>query len=66
MTSIRIENFAGIAPRYSPRLLPKNGAQTAANAKLLSGELRGLHEAQLLYDFNSTSPPNPIARRTLR
>lgn len=62
MTSLKIEGFAGVAPRYSPRLLPKNGAVTAANAKLLSGELRGLHETQLLYDFNPLSPPNPIAR----
>lgn len=62
MSSIRIENFAGVAPRYSARLLPKNGAQIAANAKLLSGELRGLHETQLLYDFNPLSPPNPILR----
>lgn len=62
MTSLKIENFAGVAPRYSPRLLPPNAAQTASNAKLLSGELRGLHETQLLYDFNPLSPPHPILR----
>jgi len=62
MTSLRIENFAGVAPRYSDRLLPKNGAVVAANVKLLSGELRGLHETQLIYDFNPLSPSNPIVR----
>lgn len=62
MASIKIQNFAGIAPRYSTRLLPQNGAQVAANAKLLSGELRGLHEAQLLYDFNPLTPAHPIQR----
>lgn len=62
MTVLRIENFAGVAPRYSARLLPKNGATIASNAKLLSGELRGLHETQLLYDFNQNSPPHPVVR----
>jgi hypothetical protein len=55
MTSIQIENFAGIAPRMSARLLPSNGAVTAANAKLLSGELRGLRETQVLHDFGLTN-----------
>jgi hypothetical protein len=62
MSSIKIQGFAGVAPRYSNRLLPQNGAVTAANAKLLSGELRGLHETQLLYDFNPLNPSSPIAR----
>lgn len=55
MTTIKIDNFAGIAPRLSARLLPYNGATTAANAKLLSGELRGLRETQLLHDFGTTA-----------
>jgi hypothetical protein len=62
MASIKIQNFAGIAPRYSNRLLPPNGAVTASNAKLLSGELRGLHEAQLLFDFNPLTPSAPVTR----
>ena len=62
MASIKIQNFAGIAPRYSARLLPQNGAVTASNAKLLSGELRGLHEAQLLFDFNPLVPTYPVQR----
>lgn len=53
MTVIKIENFAGIAPRMSNRLLPNNGAVAAENAKLLSGELRGLRQTQLIYDFGT-------------
>ena len=62
MAIIKVDNFAGIAPRYSARLIPPNGATRADNAKLLSGELRGLHEAQVIKDFNPLFPPNPIAR----
>lgn len=62
MTILKIENFAGIAPRYSARLLAQNGATTASNCKLLSGELRGLHETQLLHDFTADNLPNPVAR----
>lgn len=61
---IKVENFAGIAPRYSARLLADNAAVRADNAKLLSGELRGLHETQLLHDFNTDADPldPPITR----
>lgn len=62
MASIKIQGFAGVAPRFSPRLLPQAGAQTAANVKLLSGELRGLHETQVLFDFNLLSPPQVVSR----
>jgi hypothetical protein len=62
MASIKLQNFAGIAPRWSNRLLPQNGAVIAANAKLLSGELRGLHEAQLIFDFNPLTPITPVQR----
>lgn len=53
MSTIRIENFAGIAPRWSNRLLPQNGAVRADNCKLLSGELRGLRQTQPLFDFGT-------------
>jgi hypothetical protein len=62
MTTIKISDFAGVAPRWSARLLPNNGAVNAENAKLLSGELRGLHETQLLHDFSLDDPPAPIVR----
>ncbi|MDP9112272.1 MAG: hypothetical protein M3O20_01165 [Acidobacteriota bacterium] len=58
MSTIKIDNFAGISPRQSARLLSYNSATTAANAKLLSGELRGLRETQILHDFGLT----PTAR----
>ncbi len=54
MTTIKIDNFSGISPRGSARLQPYNGAVQAVNAKLLSGELRGLRNTQLLHDFGST------------
>ena len=62
MTAIKIQNFGGISPRDSNRLQKPNEAVIAANAKLLSGELRGLRESQLLYDFSLLSPPYPIQR----
>lgn len=62
MTAIKIENFAGVAPRYSPRLLAQNAAVRADNAKLLSGELRGLHETQLLKDFTTDGLPHDVVR----
>lgn len=62
VTIINIKNFAGVMPRYSARLLPTNGATRADNAKLLSGELRGLHETQLLKDFTEDAFPNPVMR----
>lgn len=59
---IKIDNFAGVMPRYSARLLPNNGATRSDNAKLLSGELRGLHETQLLKDFTEDDFANPVVR----
>lgn len=53
MTAIRLQGFAGIAPKYSDRLLPEQAAVAAANVKLVSGELRGLHEALPVADFTS-------------
>lgn len=62
MTIIKIDNFSGVAPRYSARLLANNAATRADNCKLLSGELRGLHETQLLADFTTSGFANPVAR----
>jgi hypothetical protein len=63
MPAIRIEGFAGIAPRVSDRLLPSSGATVARNAKLISGELRGLHEMSVVHDFTALAYP---VRRTFR
>jgi len=40
MPSIRIQNFGGIAPRVSPRLLAGGSALRAESTKLWSGEIR--------------------------
>lgn len=40
MPSIRVQNFGGLAPRISDRLLPQNAATIADNCKLWSGEIR--------------------------
>lgn len=62
MTIIKIDNFAGIQPRYSPRLLPNNAAVVAENCVLTSGELRGLTETSLLYDFTQYNYSVPVQR----
>ena len=40
MAGMKLEGFAGIVPKKSSRLLQDNEAQTAANTKLYSGEIR--------------------------
>ena len=41
---IALTQFAGMAPRVAPRLLPDNFAQEANEVKLWSGELRPFYE----------------------
>lgn len=53
MTAFKLENFGGIRPRMSRRLLPNNAATTAENTKLLEGELRGYHRPVILKDLSS-------------
>jgi hypothetical protein len=53
MTSFKLENFGGIRPRMSARLLPNNAAVTAENTKLLEGELRGYHNPTIMQDLSS-------------
>ncbi len=62
MTVLKLENFSGIAPRWSARLLQQNQAQQAQNTKLLSGELRGYLEPTVLHDFNADSLGYSVAR----
>ena len=52
MASIRLEDFGGLIPRQSARLLPDSAATVARNVKLLSGEIRGLRVPRLLQDFS--------------
>jgi hypothetical protein len=53
MTAFKLENFGGIRPRVSARLLPNNAAVTAENTKLLEGELRGYHMPTIYEDLSS-------------
>ncbi len=53
MTAFKLENFGGIRPRVSARLLPSNAAVTAENTKLLEGELRGYHNPTIYKDLSS-------------
>lgn len=53
MTAFKLENFGGIRPRMSRRLLPNNAATFAENTKLLEGELRGYHKPVILKDLSS-------------
>jgi hypothetical protein len=62
MSVIKIENFGGISPRTSARLQKPNEATRADNCKLLSGELRGLHETQVLVDLNPSFPSSVVQR----
>jgi len=49
---VKIESFSGEIPRVSDRLLPATGAQTAANTRLKSGEIRGIHRLEAVHSFN--------------
>lgn len=53
MTAIRFQNFSGLIPRSSKRLLPDMAAITARNTKLLNGELRGYNAPRLVADFTN-------------
>ena len=52
MVAIKLEDFSGLQPRRSARLLPPSAATIAENTKLLEGELRGYHKPILLADFS--------------
>lgn len=52
MGAIRIQDFSGLIPRRSDRLLPDTSATIARNTKLLQGELRGYHALRQLADFS--------------
>jgi hypothetical protein len=41
MTALKIDNFGGVIPRISDKLLPNNLATESTDVKLFSGELRG-------------------------
>lgn len=51
MAGVRIENFAGMIPRISRRLLPDGFGEAVINCKLTSGELRAFAEPRKLVEF---------------
>lgn len=55
MASIRLDQFGGMAPKVSKRLLPNHLAVSARNGRLLSGELRGTRTPALLHTFADTT-----------
>lgn len=52
MVAFKLEDFGGIRPRVSKRLLPNNAAMIAENTKLLEGELRGYHRPTIIKDLS--------------
>ena len=48
---IKLEDFGGMIPRVSPRLLPPQAATLARNTKLLNGELRGFRAPREIADL---------------
>lgn len=59
-----IESFRGEAPRVTPRALPDNAAQTALNAKLLSGDLEAWRQFALDHVLANTGshPAQTLSR----
>lgn len=52
---IKLEDFGGMIPRMSPRLLPATAATLARNTKMLNGELRGFRAPRELADLTYES-----------
>lgn len=48
---IKVQNFGGLIPRISERLLPDNMAVVATDAKMYSGELRAWREPERIADL---------------
>ena len=53
MPSIKLEQFTGLSPRTSVRLLADNAATTSSNTNLLSGEIRGYHAPRQAKDLTA-------------
>lgn len=63
MVALKLEDFQGLVPRSSARLLPPMAATTARNTKLLSGELKGFRKPKQLADLTDE---NFTVRRVFR
>src|SRR3974390_73026 len=49
MPAIKLEQFGGMLPAWSDRLLPEGQASLAVNTYVFSGELRGWRQPKLLH-----------------
>ena len=65
MVGMRMENFGGMIPLLSKRLLPENMASFAANCYLRGGEIRGLREPKLLKQY-PVGGINPTYAKSIR
>ncbi len=57
-----IDSFRGEAPRVTPRGLPDNAAQTALNAKLLSGDLQAWRQFAETHGLSNAGPVRTLSR----
>lgn len=62
MVALKLSNFGAKVPILSDRLLPDAFATEAINLKLISGELRGIHDLNMLHEFD----PVPVLGRAYR
>lgn len=65
MAGMRMENFGGMVPLLSRRLLPDSMAVNAANAYLRAGEVRGFREPKLIKQYASGGG-DPVYKRAIR
>jgi hypothetical protein len=63
MVAWEVKQFGGMIPRVNSRLLADNSAEELINVDLVSGQLMGLPQPVLTYDF--TSHPGPVERAYL-
>jgi hypothetical protein len=61
MPALKLEQFGGSLPAWSPELLPVGQAAQSVNGYLFSGELEGWRQPKLLREMN-----NPAARYAYR
>lgn len=62
MGAVTIDRFGGIVPRLSPRLLPDNAAQVAANCRITTGELVPIKAGRKIAESEKGGPLVSIFR----
>lgn len=64
MPAVTIQQFGGIQPRTSERLIPDTAAQVAVNCRLSNGELIPLKEGRVVYSSAKVGPLLTVERIT--